>query len=210
MMHIYIFGSLCRGEVSVDSDVDLLALVGSRDSRLNKDTFSIYSYDRITELWREGNAFAWHLSLESRFVYSDDGKDFLANLGNPSPYTSGAKDCLRFRELFESSAEAVAAGTPSLVFELSTMFLALRNHATCYSLAMLRTPCFGRHSAVQLGEKSLNVPTYLYRLLERARILSTRGTGEAIPDLDREVLRSDLDVCNDWATMLCAEVTHHG
>lgn len=209
-MHIYIFGSLCRGEVSVDSDVDLLALVGSRDTRLNKDTFSIYSYERIAELWREGNAFAWHLSLESRFVYSDDGDDFLAGLGSPSPYTKGVKDCQRFRELFESSAEAVMAGTPSLVFELSTMFLALRNLATCYSLAMLSTPSFGRHSAKQLGSKSLDLPTRMYRLLEQARILSTRGTGEGINHLDRESLVSGLAVCGEWVTTRCAEVTHHG
>jgi predicted nucleotidyltransferase len=67
-MHIYAFGSLCRGEVSRNSDVDLLALVDGFDERFNPEIYSIYSYRRIEELWREGNPFAWHLSLESRLV----------------------------------------------------------------------------------------------------------------------------------------------
>lgn len=209
-MHIYIFGSLCRGEVDVDSDVDLLALVEGCGSRFSKDSFSIYSYDRITQLWREGNAFAWHLSLEACLVYADDDNNFLARLGKPSAYTNGVKDCLRFRELFESSAKAALAGSPSLVFELSTMFLALRNLATCYSLAVLDTPCFGRHSAVRIGGNRLSLPDDLYRLLERARVLSTRGTGEPITSIDYGVLREGVNDCSDWARKLCAEVANHG
>lgn len=210
MKHIYIFGSLCRGEIDLTSDVDLLAVVSGREPGLSKDTFSIYSYDRIVALWQEGNAFAWHLSLESRLVYSSDGEDFLSNLGNPSPYTSGIEDCMRFRELFESSAAAVLAGTPSIVFELSTIYLALRNLATCYSLAVLATPSFGRHAAVQLGDRSLRLPANAYSTLERTRILSTRGTGEAVDGLDIESTIPWLRICREWVANLCTEVVHHG
>ena len=69
-MHIYAFGSLCRGEIDIDSDVDLLAIVGGPDRRFNSDTYSVYSYKRIAELWAEGNPFAWHLTYESRMVYA--------------------------------------------------------------------------------------------------------------------------------------------
>lgn len=209
-MHIYIFGSLCRGDVDVRSDVDLLAIVNGRDLRLSKDTFSIYSYKRISELWDEGNAFAWHLSLESRLVYASDGRDFLSSLGSPLPYTSGTKDCERFRQLFEGSSEAVLDGTPSVVFELSTMFLALRNLATCYSLAMQQPPRFGRHAAIQLGEKSLTLPRNFYELLEQARILSTRGAGANIESIDNASVQAGIRICREWVAKLCAEVTGHG
>ena len=36
-MHIYVFGSLCRGEVDTASDVDLLAVTDGFDKRLNPD-----------------------------------------------------------------------------------------------------------------------------------------------------------------------------
>jgi len=209
MMHIYIFGSLCRGEISTDSDVDLLALTEGFDQRLNKEDFSIYSYERMTELWREGNAFAWHLFLESRLVYASDDKDFLSTLGQPSPYKNGYRDCLKFRELFELSAKAVLTDTTNLVFELSTIFLALRNIGTCYSLVALDKPCFGRHSALQLGTKSLNIDPSLYKLFEHARILSTRGVGTAIINPDAEQLRLALKTCRNWVELLCEEVNNN-
>ena len=99
-MHIYAFGSICRGDISVDSDVDLLALVEGRDSRLDPEKFSIYSYARMLELWEAGNAFAWHLSLESRLIYAADGTDFLRSLGSPSRYSGAVADCLKFRDVY--------------------------------------------------------------------------------------------------------------
>lgn len=121
-MHIYAFGSICRGDISVDSDIDLLALVKGRDSRLNPDKFSIYSYVRIQKLWDAGNAFAWHLSLESRLIYSEDGSNFLERLGRPSRYPAGPADCARFRDIFESSFKAVQAGSPSLFLSFQQFF----------------------------------------------------------------------------------------
>ena len=48
-VHIYAFGSVCRGDLSIGSDVDLLALVSGLDARFDPDMFSIYSYKRIEE-----------------------------------------------------------------------------------------------------------------------------------------------------------------
>ena len=75
-MHIYIFGSICRGDLREGSDIDLLALVEGYDSRFDPDTFSVYSYSRIADLWAEGNPFAWHLFLESRLVFASDQRTF--------------------------------------------------------------------------------------------------------------------------------------
>ncbi len=209
-MHIYAFGSICRGDISVDSDVDLLALVEGRDPRLDPDKFSIYSYKRIKELWASGNAFAWHLALESKLIYSEDVGDFLKGLGMPSEYVGAADDCRRFRTIFESALLSIQEGTPSVVFELSTIFLAIRNIATCYSLAMLPSPTFGRDSARKLGPRSIPISDPLYSILMRARLLSTRGVGDDIGEVDTSKLVEELDGCRQWVNQLCAEAETHG
>jgi hypothetical protein len=53
-MHIYAFGSVCRGDISPGSDVDLLAVVEGHDARFSPDDYSIYSYERVREIWEEG------------------------------------------------------------------------------------------------------------------------------------------------------------
>ncbi len=209
-MHIYAFGSICRGDLSVDSDIDLLALVNGRDIRLDPEKFSIYSYSRMCELWRAGNAFAWHLFLESRLIYASDGSDFLESLGAPAKYSGVIADCVRFRDIFESSFQAVQNGTPSLVFELSTIFLALRNIATCYSLASMEIPTFGRDSARRLGSKSLNIDKDIYSFLMRSRLLSTRGVGNNIDDINLSVLVTELWRCRSWINEICKEVNFNG
>jgi len=209
-MYIYAFGSICRGDISVESDVDLLALVKDRDPRLDPDKFSIYSYERISELWIAGNAFAWHLALESKLIYSEDGRDFLNELGMPSEYVSAAEDCCRFREIFESAFLCVKEGTPSLVFELSTIFLAVRNIATCYSLAKLPNPTFGRDSARKLGSRSIPVTDAVYSILMRARLLSTRAAGNDIGKINTSNLLEELENCRLWVNELCVEVEVNG
>ena len=209
-MHIYAFGSICRGDIAVDSDIDLLALVEDFDSRFDPNKFSIYSYKRITELWASGNAFAWHLALESKIVYSEDGRDFLTELGMPSKYVAGATDCRRFRRIFESARMAVERGTPSLVFELSTIFLSIRNIATCFSLAMTPKPTFGRHSARKLGSKSIVISDSVYSVLMRARLLSTRAYGDDIVSIDTQNLIVELERCRQWMDKLCMEAEDDG
>ncbi len=206
MMHIYAFGSLCRGDLSPDSDIDLLALVEARNSDLNPEKFSVYSYTRIQELWELGNAFAWHLALESRLIFSSDEVDFIGSLGKPAKYLNGEADCQRFREIFLSSLEAVQDDSPSLVFELSTIFLALRNLATCYSLAKTNEPTFGRDSARRLGRNSLDISNEVYSLLMRSRILSTRGVGDDIVGCELPVVVSELHKCQEWVDRICDEV----
>ncbi len=210
MMHIYAFGSICRGDLSPESDIDMLALVNKRDSRLDPDKFSIYSYRRLQELWSMGNAFAWHLALESKLIYSEDGSDFIKDLGMPSSYIHAQTDCLKFRDIFESSFQAVIARAPSLVFELSTIFLALRNVATCYSLAKMQKPTFGRDSARRLGIKSISISDEIYELLMRSRLLSTRGIGSNICDVDLSQLIPELRECRTWINQLCEEIMNHG
>lgn len=208
-MHIYAFGSTCRGEVTVDSDVDLLAITQGHDERFDATTYSIYSYNRIREIWLAGNPFAWHLHLEAKLIHTDDRIDFLKNLGPPKKYGQGREDCLRFKLLFNSAQSALARGTNSQIFELSTIFLSVRNFATCYSLANGEKPDFSRSSALSLGTDSLPIDTSVYATLERARILCTRGQGTRISMEDTEAAIQAMPLIRRWMTRLLSEIPYY-
>jgi hypothetical protein len=209
-MHFYIFGSLCRGEISFGSDVDLLAITDQFDARLDPDAFSIYSYNRIAELWKEGNPFAWHLATEAKLIFASDKRDFLAEFGLPSDYHRCKQDCLKFARLFDHSIQAINQDQCSLVFELSTMFLAVRNFATCFSLGTIKKANFSRHSAKNLGERSLAISDNAYGLLERARILSTRATGVMIEQKELDACFDEICRIASWMEQLLTEIDANG
>ena len=178
--HLYAFGSLCRGEIDEFSDVDLLACVATQEHARELDSrrFSIYTYDRIRALWREGNPFAWHLHLESKLVFSSDGEDFIQELHAPQAYANAEEDCAKFMLLFEESLRSLRITSDSHVFHLSCIFLAIRNFATCYSFTRGR-PIFSRLSPLQV-ETPVPVSIEVFNALVRARVLSTRGIGKAL------------------------------
>ncbi|QZY89839.1 nucleotidyltransferase domain-containing protein [Pantoea dispersa] len=197
-MHIYAFGSICRGEVDSFSDVDMLAIVSGRDERFNPIDYSIYSYERINELWKEGNPFAWHLFLESMLIYSPDSVDYLRGLGKPSSYNSGLIDCEKFLEIFISAKDSIESSVLTEVFDLSSVFLSIRNFATCFSLNCNVRPDFSRNSARNLGIHSIPISGLTYHLLERARVLCTRGTGEILSTDDIKNAKSQLGLIESW------------
>lgn len=208
MAHIYAFGSVCRGEVTPGSDVDLLAITRGFDQRFDADQYSIYSYTRLAEIWAEGSPFAWHLSLEAKLLHAPDKSDYLGGLGIPSPYQWAARDCKKFSSLFERSVNSLRAGTNSPVFELSTIFLAVRNFATCFSLDA-GAPDFSRHSALRLGENSLLIEGDVFRVLERARLLCTRGVGETVSPQQVVIAVEQLEKIQEWMQSLSLLVKKH-
>lgn len=209
-MHIYAFGSLCRGELDFGSDVDLLAVTEGFDSRFDPDVFSIYSYKRIQALWQNGNPFAWHLATEGRLIFASDARDFLKELGTPTAYKQCAEDCRKFLQVYERAIEAIRNNECSLIFELSAIFLAIRNFATCFSLGVINLPTFSRHSAKMLGERSLLISDNAYQLLERSRILSTRAVGQIIERAEVTSCFDDFCQIGFWMNRLLLEIPKHG
>lgn len=197
-MHIYAFGSVCRGEVDISSDIDMLAIVNGYDSRFNPSDYSIYSYERINDLWKQGNPFAWHLFLESKLVYSEDDIDHLKSIGAPSAYNSGFADCQKFREIFLSAKNSIEDSDLTEIFDLSSVFLAVRNFATCYSLHSEKNPDFSRNSARNLGARSIPIDTPTYKLFERARVLCTRGLGEILSRSEIDKAKNTLGEIDSW------------
>jgi hypothetical protein len=208
-MHIYAFGSVCRGDISPGSDIDLLAIVEGHDARFDRATYSIYSYKRICELWFEGNPFAWHLSLESRLIFASDLRDFIGSLGVPAPYKNCLNDCKKFSELFHVAHRSAVVNGSSRVFDLSTIFLGIRNFATCFALGVTSQPNFSRNSARHLNEDSIQISDDAYSILERARILATRGYGARITDQEFTVAIRDADDVAGWMSKLLEKVECH-
>lgn len=205
-MHIYIFGSLVRGDVSPGSDIDLLAIVDGYDPRFDPETFSIYSYSRIRTLWKEGNAFAWHLALESKLIYCSERNDFLRELGMPCSYESCLQDCEKFFALFCDSSSSLQSNTNSPVFALSSIFLSIRNLATCFSLGVTTAPTFSRSSALELGVDSIPISESSYKILENARILCTRGYGANVTNSEAAMVASELTAIGTWMETLLTKV----
>lgn len=202
--HYYAFGSICRGEVDASSDVDLLACVSEPDTSIDPKTFSIYTPQRLTELWKEGNPFAWHLHLESKLLFSSDGSDILASLGTPSPYQNMSADCRKFHTLFVESFKALQESHNSEVFHLSCMFLSVRNFATCHSFET-GIPIFSRKSPL-LIDSPLPVCNRVFDVFTRARILSTRGIGVALNAADVNLAINSCPSILEWMDSLSTEV----
>lgn len=196
-MHIYAFGSVCRGEVDKYSDIDLLAITNDKENDLTPSKYSIYSYPRIQELWEIGNAFAWHLFYESRLLFASDEVDYLKELGKPSAYTDGINDCNKFFQIFQSASKSLEYSDDSQIYDLSIIFLSIRNFSTCFALH-LGIPLFSRNSAKSLGKNSLPIDDSTYNIFERARILSTRGEGYIIDDCEINKASTSLKDIESW------------
>lgn len=208
-MHIYAFGSVCRGDVSLNSDIDLLAITEGHDSRFDPNHYSIYSYKRIKELWQEGNPFAWHLALESKLLFSSDQNDYLKSLRNPARYGNFVVDCEKFYALFCEARTSIAVNPDSKVFDLSTIFLSVRNIASCFSLGVMEQPRFSRGSAMQLDAFSIKISSSAYQVLERARMLCTRGHGNGISVAEVDIAISELNEIDRWMDNLVNGAKSH-
>ena len=206
--HLYAFGSLCRGEIDELSDVDLLACVETQDQArmIDSGRFSVYTRDRIRALWHEGNPFAWHLHLEAKLVFASDGEDFLRELGAPREYENADEDCAKFMRLFGESLQSLYSTSDSQVFHLSCIFLATRNFATCYSFTRGR-PIFSRRSPL-LIESPVSLSTDVFNILVRARVLSTRGIGEALNRHEVSIAMRACPQIHNWMqSLLPSEVS---
>ncbi|HHF3850539.1 TPA: hypothetical protein ACUME1_001698, partial [Haemophilus influenzae] len=82
------------------------------------------------------------------------------------------------------------------VFNLSCIFLAIRNISTCYSL-YLGKAVFSRRAMLKITP-SINIPMYVIETLEKCRILSTRGVGDDLNKLELENVISHIDSIDKW------------
>ena len=144
--------------------------------------------------------FAWHLYLESKMIFSSTSTDFIRDLGAPNTYKLAKVDCIKFRDLFVESYKALIESTNSKVFNLSCMFLAARNFATCYSLSN-QQPVFSRKSPFLIKEK-LVLDENVFNILTRARLLSTRGYGDLVSHDEVHKVLKEATKIKEWMEYL--------
>lgn len=199
-MEIYAFGSITRGEIDNSSDVDLLILKDISEEILDfdKEQFSIYTYQRILELWKEGNPFSWHLHIESKCIYSNNQHPYLESLGQPNEYNNLINDLKKFNKLFIDSKKSIEQNDYSNDFDLSMIFLSIRNFASCFSLGYLKKYEFSRDSALKIGSYSIQINEKTYNRLRQARLLATRGIGEKISKDELENIVADFPEIEKW------------
>jgi hypothetical protein len=153
----------------------------------------------------EGNPFSWHLSIESKLLYSSDQSDFLAALGRPDAYRRCQQDCEKFFALFREARTSLESQVESKVFDLSMVFLAIRNFATCFSLGALNKPDFSRSSALRLGDNSLSISGNGYEVL-RDRAYFVHAVGASITDQEAQIAFGQFPQIEEWMTRLLTKV----
>lgn len=198
MKNIYIFGSIVRGEIDQYSDIDLLLISDESTKNVDPNKYSIYSPERVKELYDEGNPFAWHLFYESRLVYSSENEDFLNKLGKPFKYSNCMSDLLKFKRLFDDSKVSIQENDFSIVFDLAMIFLAIRNFATCYTLGSYETPIFSRLTFEKLTDYPLILDDDIKDILMMSRLSSTRGVDYTFDDKFLTLLELNLYRIENW------------
>ncbi len=217
---VRLFGSTARGDADDLSDLDILIVV----SRLSERTFrraqrfgvhifgattavSVYSAERLRELYSSGALFAWHLFLESKNLAPERGTDLIEQLGQPAdtPDLHGY-----LNELFDLSKSIIREleGQPgSLVYEAGILYLASRNAgiAACWKHRIL--PVFSRYAPFQAGEY-LSIPFPLskgnfdtYYLARRAS-----NTGAMPPKIESDTLYKDAKSITKWISLISEKI----
>lgn len=199
-MEIYAFGSVVRGEIDEFSDIDLLMIkeINEPIPKIDKEQFSIYSYQRISKLWKEGNPFSWHLFIESRCIFTSNKISFIETLGEPNKYSNMLADLNKFYNLFIDSKKSILSNNYSIDFDLSMIFLAIRNFASCFSLGYLNKYEFSRYSAKNIGSHSIQIIDSIYNKLEQSRLLATRGFGNVISKNELEIIIEEFPEIDNW------------
>ena len=201
LFHIYAFGSICRGEVAPGSDIDLLAIVSGGTNELSRSMFSIYSHSRFGAYGKREIHLHGTCALNSKLIHSSDEADFIAALGLPTAYTKARDDCERFLGIYRQASASLRNDRTSAIFDLSAAFLGLRNFSTCYLLGRGH-PDFSRGAALNLMADMPPIDVRAYRVLERARLLCTRGHGVALSNREMAQAIEALPKLEEWMVRL--------
>ncbi|WP_394995575.1 hypothetical protein [Emticicia sp.] len=94
----------------------------------------------------------------------------------------------------------------SIDFDLSMIFLAIRNFASCFTLGFIKEHNFSRDSAIKIGNYSLNIDSYVYESLKKARLLSTRGIGSITSEETFNKITQELPHIEAWFNTLLEKI----
>lgn len=202
------FGSVVRDDADISSDVDVLCVVSKKENAdlvgieklLDASVvggreidLSVYGGDRISEMYREGHLFAWHLYQGSMAV--SDGYCFVESLGKPAEYKEAIKDIRNLLEVLYDVRRALAEGGESLIFEAGLLYVVCRNIGIAASWGSDNGLDFSRNAPFTLVVKGVPKAVILERELY-ARLCACRHAsmrGSPSPEI---CLRDVLEACD--------------
>lgn len=181
VLSLRLFGSHARGEADEGSDIDVLLVLddGTVGPPLmdlpGKPDISIYSRDKLEQMFRDGHLFAWHLFLESIPYCSTRSEAWFRSLGKPAEYREAQQDIAQFMGILEEALAGMAS-EDCYVFEAGIAHLAMRNLGMILSYVHRGVPNFSRYSALQLPKEiAPSISSREYEMLLACRRASTRG-----------------------------------
>lgn len=197
-MWIYAFGSIARGELSPTSDVDVLLIREESEVAQAPSWAQCYSESELSDIFRTGDLFAYHLHAESTLIHSTSGTDIIEDLGRPGPYNHWKSDLDKFMTVVRYAVESLA-DSPRSVFHKGLLYMGCRDIAMIYAHVEMGTDNFSRESPYHL-DVSPPAPIEVYREWNCCRLASTRGIWRKGVDapIDGQCLRS----VSDWLSQL--------
>jgi hypothetical protein len=162
---VYIFGSVARGQHDSRSDLDLLAIVRDGFGKVDEEDvlshvpahlislkagISWYGQNRIVEMYKNGELFAWHLHAETTPLF--EKQPFLTSLGKPMPYTEAAEDLRSFQNVMRGIPGQLKINEHNAVYEAGLVYVCLRNIAMAASSFLCAKPDFSRYSPFLLND----------------------------------------------------------
>lgn len=193
-MWIYVFGSICRGEIDINSDVDTLCICAPNEISLAPNQMQSYSIAFLEEIFKNGDLFAHHLYHESKLIYSSDGDDVIRNIGKPAPYGQWEEDFQSFIDVANFAINEILTKGQT-VFRKGILYMSLRDIAMIYSNIKMKISNFSKYSPYQI-DIPLDVETDEYEALRLCRISSTRGIRNEI--IHKELSESCFIHSRNW------------
>jgi hypothetical protein len=198
-MEIYVFGSITSGDVDHGSDTDVLVVTQTGDlANSYPDSWSVYSVERVRELFSRGTLFAWHLHRDAVRIWPKGPGGLLATLGQPSEYRGAISEISALRRLALQAVGELAGGSPSETFELGLIFLATRDIAMAAAPLLLGEFRFSRFTPLDYEIPKFPLERAEYEFLMACRRASTRGTGPQENQLVQSAVIHRLNDVLNW------------
>ena len=206
-MEFYVYGSITRGELDQNSDVDILCLIDESEDVNGRVplNFSIYSKGRIKQHYEHGTLFAWHLYRDSRLIFPIEG-GFLKKIGSPKEYSSSYEDLGLLNELLRKAIANIQDSQINLIYELGLVYVSVRNIATIASWFLPEGLCCSRYVPYYIKEIGFPLKKEDYEVLIACRHATTRGRKV---QLDKVLHVSKyLNLLAQWANSVTKEITN--
>ena len=189
LLGVYVFGSIARGDRDDRSDLDLLAVVTDGHGKVSEnevlnlipETFldlepsiSWYGRNRLKQMFRNGELFAWHLHAES--IPLMERESVIASIGQPAPYKGALEDVVSFKNILSEIPDQIAIAPENAMYELGLMYVCLRNICMAASSVLCGRPDFSRYSPFNLNRfMPVPISRTKYDLAMACRMAGQRG-----------------------------------